>query len=486
MKKLLFSVFVFALAAFTTAAQTNGVSINANGAAPHPSAMLDVSGTSSGVLINRMTTSQRDAISNPAIGLQVFNTTTNCINMWTGATWKQSCFDCDFTSPIPGNNGPICQGSTLNLTATTILGATYSWTGPNGFTSNLQNPTIENATSGASGSYSVTATLNGCTSQSQSTVATVNSTPVTPIAGNDGPTCVGDALYLSASTIVGATYSWTGPNGYSSNVQSPIISSAQLVNAGTFNVVATVNGCLSAAGSTSVVINAIPATPGSITGTLTVCQASTGNSYSISPVSGATSYNWTVPSGSSITANNGTSVAITYGANSGNVSVGCTTTTNGQASAVAALAVASANVLVSVDWNETGTVPGCAAAAAGSFTPAIGAITGAQQLTASVAVPGGTASSGTPSTPSTPSAGSVTSGSVPAAGGFGFFVYGGPVSGLAAATSCPAGTAAFWATVNGEFVTNVPGTTISAVNAAFNAAFPNGIPAGTALLGKCK
>lgn len=183
----------------------------------------------------------------------------------------------------------------------------------------------------------------------------------------------------------------------------------------------------------------------------------------------------------------GTPVRFTMSANAGAASTTCTTTTNGSASAVVALIAASGSVIVSTDWNETGTaVPGCAAVAAANQTTQVTQTTGAQTLAASVTVPGGASSSGTPATPTTPAAGSVTSGSVPAAGGFGFFVYGGPVSGLAAATKCDAGTAAFWATVNGEFVTNVPGTTISAVNAAFNAAFPNGISAGTALLGKCK
>ena len=42
-------------------------------------------------------------------------------------------------------------------------GATYAWTGPNGFTSAAQNPTIPNATTAATGNYSVTVTVNGCT-----------------------------------------------------------------------------------------------------------------------------------------------------------------------------------------------------------------------------------------------------------------------------------------------------------------------------------
>ncbi len=62
-------------ASVVTQAQT-GVAINNNGNPPDPSAMLDVSGVSKGVLINRMTTSERDAIVDPAIGLMVFNTTT--------------------------------------------------------------------------------------------------------------------------------------------------------------------------------------------------------------------------------------------------------------------------------------------------------------------------------------------------------------------------------------------------------------------------
>ncbi|MCC6599783.1 MAG: hypothetical protein IT223_03820, partial [Crocinitomicaceae bacterium] len=111
-------------------AQSNGVSINNSGAVPDPSAILDVSSTTKGALIPRMTQTERNAISNPALGLQVFNTTTNCLNMWNGSTWKQSCFDCDFQSPTASNNGPICEGSTLNLSAATIPGAAYQWTGP--------------------------------------------------------------------------------------------------------------------------------------------------------------------------------------------------------------------------------------------------------------------------------------------------------------------------------------------------------------------
>jgi hypothetical protein len=78
-------------------------------------------------------------------------------------------------------------------------------------------------------------------------------------------------------------------------------------------------------------------------------------------------------------------------------------------------------------------------------------------------------------------------GSLPPSG-FGLFVFNGGTSAqLVAATGCPAATAAFWSTdSSGEFIIFVPGTSISTVNAAWNAEFAAGIPANTPLLGRCR
>ncbi|MDZ7606679.1 MAG: hypothetical protein U5K79_14065 [Cyclobacteriaceae bacterium] len=40
-----------------------------------------------------------------------------------------------------------------------MVGATYAWTGPNGFSSNLQNPVINSIIAADAGVYSVTVTL---------------------------------------------------------------------------------------------------------------------------------------------------------------------------------------------------------------------------------------------------------------------------------------------------------------------------------------
>ncbi len=80
-------------------------------------------------------------------------------------------------TPTAGSDSPICAGATLHLYASAVTDATYAWTGPDGFASSAQNPTIANVTTAASGTYSVTATVSGCTSTPGTTTVTVNALP---------------------------------------------------------------------------------------------------------------------------------------------------------------------------------------------------------------------------------------------------------------------------------------------------------------------
>jgi fibronectin type 3 domain-containing protein len=160
-------------------------------------------------------------------------------------------------APTAGNNGPLCSGSTLNLTASTVAGATYIWAGPNGFTSSEQNPSIANATSDATGVYSVAATVGGCTSPAGTTLAVVNQPPAAPTAGNNGPLTAGSTLNLTASIVAGATYSWTGPNGFTSTEQNPSIPNVTTNASGNYSVTATVGTCTSPSGTTAVTINPV-------------------------------------------------------------------------------------------------------------------------------------------------------------------------------------------------------------------------------------
>lgn len=216
-KKLLFPAIAVFCILHTICCFPQGTAINNNGATADNSALLDLSSSSMGLLIPRMTQNERNAIVSPALGLQIFNTTTNCFNFWIGTSWKQLCGECDFPDPSAGNNGPVCQGATLYLTAADITGATYQWSGPNGFTSTEQNPVISNISAEAGGSYFVSATLNGCTSQQQSTVVTVNDVPgqPSPISGASAPCEGSSGNVYSVTNVSGVTYTWSVPSGWS-------------------------------------------------------------------------------------------------------------------------------------------------------------------------------------------------------------------------------------------------------------------------------
>jgi len=72
----------------------------------------------------------------------------------------------------------LCVGSNVQLNADFIPSATYGWTGPNGFTSALQNPVINNATLLNSGVYHLTVTVPGCGVYLDSVTVTVSACPV--------------------------------------------------------------------------------------------------------------------------------------------------------------------------------------------------------------------------------------------------------------------------------------------------------------------
>lgn len=84
MKNLFVILFILNITAMFGQGQ---VGINTNN--PDPSAVLDISSSNQGLLIPRMTTTQLSAIVNPAVGLQIFNTTDNQIYMYSPAGWQQ-------------------------------------------------------------------------------------------------------------------------------------------------------------------------------------------------------------------------------------------------------------------------------------------------------------------------------------------------------------------------------------------------------------
>jgi len=143
--------------------------------------------------------------------------------------------------PVPSSGGPICSGGVISLSVTTTYttAVTYSWTGPQGFTSTLRGPTIIDADTAATGYYTVVVTFDGCSSPWVSEAVLVDSTPELTASSNS-PICQYDSLvFTSNSTTPGVTYLWIADGGLFTNTsQSFVIYDAGVVNDGFYYAIA--------------------------------------------------------------------------------------------------------------------------------------------------------------------------------------------------------------------------------------------------------
>ena len=204
---------------------------------PNASAVLDLTSTNQGVLPPRLTTTQRNAISSPATGLTIYNTTLNCIEYFNGTGWKNHC-DGSLTAPTGGgassggtavvstwtstvgcsvgagtNNSPagvikggvnetMVQGVAAPATATITLVANVSTAG----TYTIFTNTINGVTFSASGTAYVPGTLP--TYQTSVVGNTVYSTPVGGTAGYAISKNCNTTFIIQNGRIV--SWSWNG------------------------------------------------------------------------------------------------------------------------------------------------------------------------------------------------------------------------------------------------------------------------------------
>lgn len=106
----------------------------------------------------------------------------------------------------PSSNSPVAYNGSIQLTAQSVAGAGYVWTGP-GFSSNQQNPVINNVTQANSGTYTLYVTVNGCQSPGVTTQVTVNPSaqPILTTAQFGGTVCPGAVLNVGFS-VTGNTF----------------------------------------------------------------------------------------------------------------------------------------------------------------------------------------------------------------------------------------------------------------------------------------
>ncbi|MCA0232239.1 MAG: hypothetical protein LCH91_17350 [Bacteroidetes bacterium] len=147
--------------------------------------------------------------------------------------------------PTAVNSGPVCTGEKITFNASG--GTAYQWTNAaNSVVSAAASFSFDPATLAQSGIYTVKVTdVNGCF-QTATTEAVIKDRPIAQATSNS-PKCAGQTLILSAADAgTGATYAWSGPNGFSRpNEQNPIITLAQPQHSGTYLLTVTRNGCSS-------------------------------------------------------------------------------------------------------------------------------------------------------------------------------------------------------------------------------------------------
>jgi hypothetical protein len=149
--------------------------------------------------------------------------------------------------PDATNNSPICSGGTLILNnVLTTPSATYAWNGPNGYSSSQLNPSIAPSQVSHSGIYTITVDLAGC-KKSDTTMVTINKTPDKPILTSNSPLHVGDAaIKLNITNPDGAaTYTWSGPNSFSTSAVNPVLNNVVKNMGGKYIVIANIAGCTS-------------------------------------------------------------------------------------------------------------------------------------------------------------------------------------------------------------------------------------------------
>ncbi len=133
---------------------------------------------------------------------------------------------------VISSNSPVCLGNSLQLFSSAGLG--YQWTGPNGFSSAIRNPTISNITSADAGDYIISHTdLSGCIYEDTLKVLVSNNIVPSIVIQTSTPTiCSGTSVTFLASAANGGTspiYTWR-VNSTVAGTNSPIFTSNTLGN----------------------------------------------------------------------------------------------------------------------------------------------------------------------------------------------------------------------------------------------------------------
>ena len=186
----------------------------------------------------------------------------------------------------------------VELIGVGVSGATFNWSGPNGFNATTNNVSISNFTSNEEGNYCLSQTVAGCTGPSTCQLVELSIAPQISIQTGDydSTICLNNDFTLMANG--GVSYVWSGPNAFSGTNSIETLNNVTNLNDGVYNVIGTdVNGCTNNA-SIEITILPLPiVTVDANNSNATYCN---GFSATLS-ATGANDYSWSGPNGFSAT-----------------------------------------------------------------------------------------------------------------------------------------------------------------------------------------
>jgi len=197
------------------------------------------------------------------------------------------------------NDGPGCEGDSIQLTTSFVPGGNYSWTGPQGFTSSIQNPIVP----ALAGEYFVEITTpSGCDGESSTTVEIITPPEITALSSDalecmDGMTDI--KLFPSVFPQGNYRYEWTGIGIEDTTVIQAVIPDATEDDNGTYTLKVYDGACASEERQIEIDITGLPPTP-EISGITGYCTGDTLMIDAISDVMGSI-YVWNTPQGQRFT-----------------------------------------------------------------------------------------------------------------------------------------------------------------------------------------
>lgn len=215
----------------------------------------------------------------------------------------------------------VCIGSNYTFTASTVANAgSYNWTVP--ANSNIisgQGTTVVQVifnTGYTSGNVAVTASNCTGTSAARTFNTSLLAKPAVPgVITGIAAVCPGSYTYSISAVSNATSYNWLAPANSSiiSGQGSTLIT---VLYNGSFlsgNISVNASNCSGSSVAKTLAVTKTPKAPVAISGPIyNICNTTTGISYTIAPVAGATSYTWIVTGGSIVSGQGTTAITVDF------------------------------------------------------------------------------------------------------------------------------------------------------------------------------